>query len=94
MLYLCAAVFGLGYGGFSAIQSPLVADFFGLRELGVIFSFLILAQNVGGAAGSLAGGTIFDISGSYQWAFLICAILGLASLVLSMLLKTARRKTN
>ena len=94
MLYLCAAVFGLGYGGFSAIQSPLVADFFGLRELGVIFSFLILAQNVGGAAGSLAGGTIFDISGSYQWAFLICAILGLASLVLSMLLKPARRKTN
>jgi OFA family oxalate/formate antiporter-like MFS transporter len=92
LLYLWALLFGLGSGGFSAVQSPFTADYFGLKNLGVIFSFFILAQNIGGGLGSLIAGGIFDISGSYQWAFLICAILCLTSLFLSILLKSPRKK--
>lgn len=92
MLYLCAAVFGLSYGGFTAIQSPLMADFFGLKNLGVIFSFFMLAQNIGGGAGSLLAGSIYDKTGNYEWAFNLCALLSAASLVLSLLLSAHRKR--
>jgi MFS family permease len=93
MLYLCGAFFGLGFGGFGAVQSPLTAEFFGLRAHGAIFSLFMFAQNIGGAAGPLVAGSIFDISGNYQWAFVLCLILSVAGLILSMLLKPAVIKT-
>jgi MFS family permease len=89
MLYLFAAVFGLSYGGFATVQSPLVADCFGLKAHGVLFGAVSFATSSGGAVGSLVAGRIFDISGSYQWAFILCIILGLASLILSISLKVA-----
>jgi MFS transporter, OFA family, oxalate/formate antiporter len=92
MLYLCAAFFGLSYGGFTAIQSPLMADFFGLKNLGVIFSFFMLAQNIGGGAGSLLAGSIYDKTGNYAWAFNLCALLSAVGLILSLLLSAHRKR--
>jgi MFS family permease len=92
VLYLCTAFFGVGFGGFGAIQSPLPAEYFGLRAHGVIFSIFTFTQNIGGAIGPLVAGRIYDVSGSYQWAFLLCLILCIAGLILCMLLKPARSK--
>ncbi len=94
MLYLFAVVFGLGYGGFASIQSPLVADYFGLKAHGSIFGVIVFASNIGGAVGPLVAGSIFDNSGSYRWAFILCGILGIISLALSILLRPARRPQN
>jgi MFS family permease len=91
MLYLVAVVFGLSYGGFVAMQSPMVVDFFGLKALGAIFGLVMFATNIGGSSGPLVAGRIFDVSGSYTWAFILCTFLGLAGLTLSILLKTARK---
>lgn len=91
MLYLSAAVFGLGYAGFSASQSPLVAEFFGLRSHGTLYGFNQFASNIGGAMGAFIAGYIFDSSGSYQWVFIICALIGIVSLILSILLQPARK---
>ncbi|MDD4877113.1 MAG: MFS transporter [Dehalococcoidales bacterium] len=91
MLYLFAVVFGAGYGGFAAVQSPLVAEYFGLKAHGAIFGLVIFAVQTGGAAGSLVAGYIYDIRSSYYWAFILCAILGIASLILSILLKPTRK---
>ena len=94
MLYLFAAVFGFGYGGFATVQSPLVADFFGLRAHGAILGLAGFATVAGGAIGALVAGTIFDLSGSYQWAFILCLIFGIASVVLSVSLKAAPREVS
>lgn len=91
MLYLFAVVFGLSYGGFVAMQSPMVVDLFGLKALGTIFGLVMFAANIGGASGPLAAGRIFDVSGNYQWAFILCAFLGLTGLLLSILMKTTRK---
>jgi MFS family permease len=90
MLYLFAVVYGLGYGGFAAVCSPLVADFFGLKALGAIFGLANMASSIGGALGPLTAGRIFDISGSYHWAFILCAALAIAALIMSTSLKAAR----
>jgi MFS family permease len=91
VLYLFAVVFGIAFGAFQAVQSPLVADSFGLRAHGAIFGLLVFAASVGGAIGSFVAGRIFDISGSYHWAFMLCVILGAAALTLTILLKPARK---
>jgi MFS family permease len=92
MIYLFGAVFGLGYGGFATTQSPLVADYFGLKAHGTILGLAGFATTVGGAIGSFTAGSIFDLSGSYQWAFILCVIFGVTSLALAISLKGASGK--
>jgi MFS family permease len=92
MLYLFAAVFAVGYAGFSATQSPLAAEFFGLKAHGTLFGWTQFAGNAGGALGAFIAGCIFDTSGSYQLAFLSCALIGAACLILSILLHPARKQ--
>jgi len=91
MLYLFAVAFAVAYGGFSAVLSPIVAEFFGLRVHGTVLGLATFANTIGEATGSLVAGRIFDISGSYYWAFILSAILGVAGIVLSILLKAARK---
>jgi MFS family permease len=91
MLYVFAVLFGLGYSGGAATHSPQVAEFFGLRSHGVIFGLAQLIANVGGAFGSLIAGYIFDISGSYQPAFLLCVIMSVIGLILSAFLPAFKK---
>jgi predicted MFS family arabinose efflux permease len=92
VLFSSAAVFGFAYGTCVASQSPLVADLFGLNALGVILGFLSFGFTVGGSFGPVMMGYIFDIEKSYTLAFLLCAGIGLAGLILSGLLKTRSNK--
>jgi MFS family permease len=92
MLYLFGAIFGLGYGGFVTMQSPLVADYFGLKAHGAIYGVVMFVVSIGGSVGPLIAGSIFDNSGSYNWAFILCAVLGLFGFVLAVLLKRLTTK--
>jgi MFS family permease len=90
-LYLFAAVFAAGYSGASATHSPQIAEFFGLRSHGIIFGLAQLVANVGGATGSFIAGYIFDATGSYQWAFILCILLSAVGLVLLIFLPARKR---
>jgi len=87
MLYLFAAVFGFGYGGTSALISPTVAEFFGLRSHGVILGVTTFVTTAGCAVGAVMAGSVFDTTGSYQVAFLICVALSIIGIILSALLR-------
>ena len=87
MLYLFAVVMGLGSGGAIALMSPLAAELFGIRSHGIVFGALLLWQTIGSAIGTFLTGHIFDITGSYQLAFMICAATGVTGLVLSAALR-------
>jgi MFS family permease len=87
-LYLFAILFGFGYGGMSALVSPITAELFGLSSHGAILGLVASIGGDGGSAvGSVAAGYIFDVTGSYYMAFLICAIISTISLLLVLLLK-------
>ena len=70
-LFLFAVVYGFAHGGFYALISPVVAEFFGLRSHGLIFGSIVFVSSIGGALGPLAAGYIFDLSSSYHAAFLL-----------------------
>ncbi len=86
-LYLVAIIFGFSTGGLIALESPVIAELFGLRAHGAILGTVVFGSASGGAVGSLMAGLIFDITSSYYLAFLVCAILTMAGLTLATLLK-------
>ena len=90
--YLVVAVFGFAYGGFDALISPIVAELFGLSSHGVILGSLAVGATIGGAIGPVLAGRIFDVTGSYNLAFLICAVTSIIALALVLLLTPASSK--
>ena len=90
MLYLFAVIFGFGYGGVIALQSPLVAKLFGLTSHGAILGIVICSGTGAGAIGSFLAGHIFDITSSYYLAFFICAIITAIGFILVLLLRPIR----
>ena len=82
-----AAVFGFAYGGAMTLFSPTIAELFGLRSHGVILATAACIGGIGAAVGPVMGGYIFDVTGKYSLAFMICAIIAIIGLILSLLLK-------
>lgn len=85
-LYLFAAIFGFTYGGFAALNSPMVAELFGLRAHGVILGIITFGGTIGGAIGPVVAGYIFDIRESYQLAFLISGTVAVVIAILASML--------
>jgi len=86
MLYLFAVFFGFAHAGAGTSASPLAAGLFGLSSHGLIYGVLGLGVTIGGAMGPFLAGYIFDVTGSYQVAFLVCAVIGIVGLILTALL--------
>jgi len=86
MFYLFAVGFGIGQGGCSTSESPLIARLFGLSSHGSILGVVSFGFTMGAAVGPLLTGYIFDVTGSYQMAFFICAAVSVVGLVLAAIL--------
>jgi len=69
--WLFVPVFALGQGAAHAIQPLLVTSAFGLGSFGSIYGVLTIANTIGGVVGNPLAGYIFDVSGSYLWAFIL-----------------------
>lgn len=89
MLYLFAVIYGVAHGAFFTVISPIVAELFGISSHGVLFGIVAFSGTVGGAIGPVLAGHIFDVTLSYQLVFLILTGVSIASLLLSLLLKSA-----
>ncbi len=71
LLWLFACLFGLTWGARGPAITAKVADLFPGRQLGTILGVITIGSGIGSAAGSWAAGRIFDLSGSYELAFLL-----------------------
>jgi OFA family oxalate/formate antiporter-like MFS transporter len=69
------AVFGLGFGGSTTIRMSMVSEFFGTRSVGIILGLVTTSWSIGGVVGPIFAGYIFDVSHSYNIAFLISGML-------------------
>ncbi len=90
-LFLFAGVFGFARGGADTVESPLTADLFGLKSHGVIYGVVALSFTIGAAIGPFLAGYIFDVTNSYQLAFLISAVVGVVGLALIIALRPIKR---
>jgi MFS family permease len=69
-LYIVSALFGLFQGGIVPAYAVIVREFFPPHEAGVRVGTVIMATVFGMALGGWMSGVIYDLTGSYQAAFL------------------------
>ncbi len=93
MFYLFAVIQGFAHGGFYALISPTVAEFFGTREHGIILGAVIFSTTIGGSVGPFAAGYVFDMTGTYSVVFAGLAGISLVAFALTATFKSAHGKT-
>lgn len=69
-LYIVSALFGLSQGGIVPSYALIVRDNFPAHQAGLRISLVLTATVIGMALGGWMSGAIFDLTGSYEMAFL------------------------
>jgi MFS family permease len=93
-LYVVSLVFGLSQGGIVPAYAIIVREYLPPREAGARVGFVIMATIIGMAVGGWMSGWIYDVTGSYQWAFLngiAWNVLNIA-IVLTILMRSRPRR--
>jgi MFS family permease len=92
MFYIFAVFFGVAYGG-EVTQIPLVISrFFGTKVMATLMGVVLFITGFGGAAGPWIAGKIYDVTGSYNWAFIIGIIASAICIVMVWLLQRAEKR--
>src|SRR5438477_7810689 len=68
-LYVISALFGLFQGGIVPMYAIIVRQYFSPREAATRLGLVLLATLLGMALGGWMSGALFDLTGSYQAAF-------------------------
>ena len=68
-LYVVSALFGLAQGGIVPSYAIIVREYMPAAEAGTRVGVVLMATIVGMAIGGWMSGVIFDVTGSYQAAF-------------------------
>ncbi len=93
VLYLFAAIFGFAYGGVDILMAPVAAEIFGLSSLGAVLGAAMCIAMLAEAVSPVLIGHMFDISGNYNIAFLICVAVGITGCIAASFLKPLHRDT-
>jgi MFS family permease len=94
MLYLFATVFGFAYGGCVPLLPVIAGEIFGLKSIGEIIGVQMLGVAIGGAIGPLLGGYVFDVTQSYNFAFMGSGISTIIALILLTFIRAPRKVIN
>lgn len=69
-LYVVSMIFGLSQGGIVPMYAIVVREYMPAREAGIRVGVVIMATILGMALGGWLSGEIYDLTGSYQAAFI------------------------
>jgi OFA family oxalate/formate antiporter-like MFS transporter len=90
LLIAGTAFTGLCYGTIFTLMPAAMADYYGLKNLGVNFGLLFTAFGVAGSCGSLLGGRVRDLTGDYVKAYYILAGLLVVAVILAIVTKAPK----
>ncbi|MCK0151500.1 MFS transporter [Marivita sp. S6314] len=68
-LYVVSLIFGLSQGGIVPSYAIIVREYMPTKEAGARVGFVMMMTILGMALGGWLSGVIYDLTGSYQWAF-------------------------
>ena len=89
--YLFSIFVGLANGGNVTSDSPMAARLFGLPSIGSIVGVSSCAFSIGAALGPILTGYVFDSTGSYQVAFIVCAAVSILGLIMAIVQRPTKR---
>ena len=91
-LFAAAAAYGFAYGAVSALMPAVVTDFYGPAHAGSLVGLCFGLAGPGSGLGPVLGGWLFDVTGTYVWAFGLGAVLNLAALALLLAARPPERQ--
>lgn len=86
-LYVFGMIYGFGWGALAVLRFAITAETFGLASVGFIMGILGFSESLAATFSSYFGGYLFDQSGSYDAAFVVCIAVCLIGLIVSWKLK-------
>ena len=89
--YLFAALFGIGVGGEVPAFIIINRQYYGNAPIGTVYGWEMLGNGIGMALGPLAGGFLWDQTGSFAAVVWLSIALSLAGFVSVLLLPTTSR---
>jgi MFS family permease len=90
--YVIAVVFGFSVGAASPVRMAMVPPLFGLKSIGAMLGIATFAWCVGGITGPYLAGYIFDVSQSYDIAFVSGGMLLIIGVVTVYFFGSHRKK--
>jgi OFA family oxalate/formate antiporter-like MFS transporter len=83
-LAIAACWIGFNFGGNFALFPLLTAENFGTKNLGANYGAVFTAYGIGGIAGPMLAGAVWDLSGTFIWAFIPAGIACVLACVLAI----------
>ncbi len=87
LLAVAAAWVGFNFGGNFSLFPSVTADFFGTKNMGMNYGLVFTSYGVAGIIGPVLAGSVFDMTGSYLWAFIPAGIACLVAAGMTLLVK-------
>jgi MFS family permease len=88
-----AVFFGLSGGGIAPLESTIIVDLFGIKSHGAILGTVTFGFACGGALGPFLTGYLYDFSGNYRLAFLVCAIIASLGFISCAILRPIKHRS-
>ncbi|MEQ5871998.1 MFS transporter [Sagittula sp. NFXS13] len=93
-LYIVSLIFGLSQGGIVPAYAVIVREYLPAREAGERVGFVIMLTIIGMALGGWLSGVIYDLTGSYEWAFINGIGWNAMNIAVMVLILTRGRRAN
>jgi MFS family permease len=91
---LFAAAMGMLWLSVAPLVTGMVAEMFGTRYMATLLGIAFVMHQVGSSLGAWGGGLIFDLTGSYDWAWKIGVLIGFMAGVVQILAGGPARRSD
>jgi predicted MFS family arabinose efflux permease len=92
---LSIAIFALVFGSTFLVTAPLVVlfvrDHFGIAHLGALTGVITMVHQIFGGIGAYGGAVIFDVTGTYDTAFMLLLVASGLAIVLTLMMRRSRQ---
>ena len=89
-LMVVMMMYGIGFGSWLLMVPLLLAEYFGVEQIGSSYGLLRLFQSMSNFCGPLAAGIIKDSTGSFAYAFYLMGAIMALGTIFSLLMGVAR----
>ncbi len=94
VFWFAIALVGATFGGYLAIYPAVNADYYGTKYAGVNYGLIFTAYGVGGLLSNIFAPRVKELTGNYNFAFILTGVLCAAAAVASLLLRAPTKKRN
>jgi MFS transporter, OFA family, oxalate/formate antiporter len=91
--YFICIIIGLCFGGFLSVYPSLTADLFGKNNFSVNYGIIFIGYGIGCFSGPILAGLIYDIYGTYLYAFTLGGTLALLGGLMILKVRTDKALT-